>query len=129
MTSNSQSARIDEQTIELIAHRVAALLRGELEAIAADLARPRDAEPPLTVEEVAQRFGVARSTVYAHWREWGGYKLGASEKSTIRFRPSELPSHVVEPPDQSRAAPEPIRRRPCSGSVLTGKPRLTSEFG
>jgi len=91
MTSNSQPPGIDERTIELIADRVAALLREELEAIAADLARQSDPELPLTVDEVAERFGVARSTVYAHWREWGGYKLGQGKRAAIRFRSTRLP--------------------------------------
>jgi len=51
----------------------------------------------LTVGQAAERLGVARSTVYAHWREWGGYKLGSSDKAPIRFdagalRPARLPS-------------------------------------
>src|SRR5579872_365790 len=81
----------DERLIELIAERVAAMLRRELEVIAEAVS---EATPhrPLTVEEVAERFGIARSTVYAHWREWGGYKLGDGEKAAIRFDPSELPA-------------------------------------
>jgi len=73
---------IDERTIERIADRVAAALRAELESLAAAMAA---GERPLTVEQVAERFGVARSTVYAHWREWGGYKLGEGDKAPLRF--------------------------------------------
>jgi transposase-like protein len=73
---------IDEQTIELIAERVTSSLRRELEAIVGEL---HSARRPLTVEDVAERFGVARSTVYAHWREWGGYKVSDAEKAPIRF--------------------------------------------
>ena len=76
---------IDDRTIELIANRVAAALREELAEIAAQLAARDDAESTLTVDDVAERFGVARSTVYAHWQEWGGYKLGESAKAPIRF--------------------------------------------
>ena len=67
---------IDDQTIALITERVVAALRDELEAIAMNLLGGQWGPQPLTVGEVADRFGVARSTVYAHWREWGGYKLG-----------------------------------------------------
>jgi transposase-like protein len=81
---------IDERTIERIAEQVAGLLRRELEDIVAELGSPNGSGRPLTVEEVAERFGVARSTVYAHWREWGGYKLGAGDKAPIRFNGTAL---------------------------------------
>ena len=71
---------IDDQTIALITERVVAALRDELEAIAMSLLSDNGSQP-LTVGEVADRFGVARSTVYAHWREWGGYKLSEGAKA------------------------------------------------
>jgi hypothetical protein len=85
MNADRRRTKIDEPTIELIAARVAMQLREELQAIAAELAHRHSSERPLTVEDVAERFGVARSTVYAHWREWGGYRLGNGAKSPIRF--------------------------------------------
>src|SRR5436190_23790040 len=84
------STDIDERTIELIACRVVAALREELAVIAAQLAARDDAKSALTVDDVAERFGVARSTVYAHWQEWGGYKLGESAKAPIRFGRADL---------------------------------------
>jgi transposase-like protein len=86
---------LDEQTIELITERVIAALRQDLEAIAAELAPPDTTSAQLTVSQVARQLGVARSTVYAHWREWGGYKLGPGEKAPIRFDGSSL--RIVKP--------------------------------
>lgn len=104
---------IDERTIELIANRVAAALRDELIEITAQLAAREDAGSALTVGEVAERFGVARSTVYAHWQEWGGYKLGEGAKAPIRFGTADLAvgrsaKRPTEPPPTRRS---PTRRR------------------
>jgi hypothetical protein len=86
---------IDEGTLELIVDLVVDALRGQLEDIVAGLsvdAGDANSERHLTVEEVAERFHVARSTVYAHWREWGGYKLGEAGTAPIRFDAAGLPA-------------------------------------
>ena len=123
---------MNEQTIELIAERVVAALRDDLEAIAAELSAPSNPSEQLTVDQVARRLGVARSTVYVHWREWGGYKLGSGEKAPIRFDsaalpivgPSPNPSPTPRPPvavkATSRRAGEKRRRR----DLLVDAPRL-----
>ncbi len=95
----------------LIAERVVAALRDDLEAIAAELTAPHKASEQLTVEQVARRLGVARSTVYAHWREWGGYKLGNGEKAPIRFDSTVLPIVVPNPSPHPPLAAKPTQRR------------------
>lgn len=119
---------INEQTIGLIADRVVAALCDDLEAIAAELMVPREQTEQLTVGQVARRLGVARLTVYSHWREWGGYKLGTSEKAPIRFDGNSLP--IAVPTPAPKQPPEPNatsrrrgkRRRRCD--LLAGAPRL-----
>lgn len=116
---------IDDRTIELIANRVAAALKEELSEIAAQLAGRNDAESTLTVDDVAERFGVARSTVYAHWQEWGGYKLGDSPKAPIRFAPAELAvgrsdNQPTEPPPTKRSPTRRRRRR----ELISDAPRF-----
>jgi transposase-like protein len=123
---------LDEQTIELIARRVAIELRDELEAIAAELAKGNVGTRPLTVEDVAEKFGVARSTVYAHWREWGGYKLGAGEKTAIRFPATVLPNQSdrqTQRPGMAARPDAPQRARRRRRTVLPGVPRLPIELG
>jgi transposase-like protein len=130
MTAEQAPTRIDEPTIELIAVRVATHLREELEAMAADLAETRVSNRPLTVDDVAERFGVARSTVYAHWQEWGGYKLGDGQKAPIRFAPSELPARG--PQESEEAVPKRLlqrRRAQPERSTIEGLPRLPTELG
>jgi hypothetical protein len=76
-----EQSAMDEKTIERIAQRVIAAIRDDLEVIASSLSTSPQAAEQLTVGQVARQLGVARSTVYAHWREWGGYKLGTGEKA------------------------------------------------
>ena len=121
---------IDDKTIALITERVVAALRDEIEEIVTSLAAATGPDP-LTVGEVAERFSVARSTVYAHWREWGGYKLGAGDKAAIRFPVSDLPERP--PAERATAARDRRetpggRRKPRGRAVLRGAPRLPAEF-
>lgn len=129
----SQGESIDERAIELIASRVARALRDELAAIGAELGRRSAAESALTVDDVAERLGVSRSTVYAHWREWGGYKLGGGEKTAIRFSASALPTHrdtSAHPPPNGTGPTTARRRRRARGHpVLRGAPRIPLELG
>jgi hypothetical protein len=94
MLQQRAQAGVDERTVELIATRVTVALREDIEALLAAFDPPKHhtTTPSLTVEQLAARLGVARSTVYAHWREWGGYKLGAGQKAPIRFDQDHAPS-------------------------------------
>jgi transposase-like protein len=100
----------------LVVERVMAALRVDLESLAVELLAVTSLGDQLTVEQVARRLGVARSTVYAHWREWGGYKLGPVEKAPIRFDRAALPA--VAP--RCGVRPSPTRHRPVRN---TRKPR------
>ena len=127
----SQTDGIDERTIELIASRVVRALKDELAEIAAGIQETSVTEFALTVDDVAERFRVSPSTVYAHWREWGGYKLGAGNKSAIRFRPSTLPTgppKASQPTQPSSARLGRARRGRRAPVVLHGEPRLPTEF-
>src|SRR5579884_3201943 len=108
----------------LITERVVAALRDELEALAAAMTAA-NASRPLTVSQVAERMGVARSTVYAHWRQWGGYKLGPAERAPIRFDESDLPgaSSVEGNPSRRNAASRPPRRQRSRRELLQDNPR------
>jgi hypothetical protein len=120
----------DDHTLGLIVSRVVIALRDELEAIVVELGRTSVGEPVLTVDDVAERLGVARSTVYAHWREWGGYKLGGGEKAAIRFSASALPTRSAQDPRNGSASKTTShrsrsRRRP----LLRAAPRLPVSLG
>ncbi|MGH2868010.1 MAG: hypothetical protein ACRDNK_10640 [Solirubrobacteraceae bacterium] len=129
MLLQKEQALIDEQIMELIAARVTTALREDLETILAELGQPVTPAPTLTVEQVARHFGVSRSTVYAHWREWGGYKLSNGDKAPIRFDGRNLPaasetsrSHPARLPDIQSP---PRRKRRRRRDLLSDTPRLT----
>ncbi len=129
MDATHPTFELDEHAIDLITQRVIVALRDELELVLARLAGPSQVGgPQLTVEQVAERLGVARSTVFAHWREWGGYKLGDLDRSPIRFDGDALPfaergrSAVSTP--RSTSKPHPTERRPRRRDLLTDAPRL-----
>jgi hypothetical protein len=111
MLATGLTTAIDESTIQLIVQRVAAELRDELHEIVAALATQNDAaRTHLTVDDVAAVLGVARSTVYAHWREWGGYKLGDGYKSPIRFDVNALPTASAAEQTTYERNPQGTRR-------------------
>jgi hypothetical protein len=83
---------LTEQAIMRIAGRVAQTLRQDLEMIAAQVAAPGTRDDQPTVGEVARRLRVAPSTVCAHWREWGGFKLSDGARAPIRFDADRLPA-------------------------------------
>jgi hypothetical protein len=123
---------MNEQAIELIATRVIAALRDDLEQIAAELSAAEPGDRQLTVDHVARRLGVARSTVYAHWREWGGYKLGTGEKAPIRFDAASLPitklaGTPLKGPAVS-AGPMRTNRKRRRRDLLVDAPRLGKPF-
>lgn len=129
MNEHAADARLDEQAVQEIARRVTAALRSELETIAAELAS-RQGSQPLTVEQLAERFGVARSTVYAHWREWGGYKLGESPKAPIRFPPQTIPTaENGQRSQQKHQPPPPTTTAAPRRSLLRPSPRLPPHLG
>ena len=109
---------VDATMVEAIAQRVAAMLRDDVHVASRGSSRAQQ----LTVEQVAQLLGVARSTVYAHWREWGGYKLGASSKAPIRFDAERLAAPTAKPAAPGPAVAQRTRRR--RRQLLTNTPRF-----
>jgi transposase-like protein len=124
LTNEPDEGVMSEQTIELIAQRVIAAIRDDLDAMAAELSTSSRASEQLTVGQVARRLGVARSTVYTHWREWGGYKLGVGDKAPIRFDSTALP--VASSRSTSRASADQIASQPVDGERTTAPRRSRS---
>jgi hypothetical protein len=128
MLARGQEHSVDEHTIDVIADRVIAALRDDLQAIVAGLQTLNEPTEQLTVGQVACRLGVARSTVYAHWREWGGYKLGKGDKAPIRFDDAALPivrsNPTPRPPRAVEPAPRRARKKRRRRDLLVDAPRL-----
>lgn len=90
------AANADAQLVDAIARRVVELLEGS--RARADAARP--ASDPgstcLTVSQVAARYGVSRSWVYAHQRELGAMRLGKGPRARLRFDPNVVADAIME---------------------------------
>jgi hypothetical protein len=97
----------DAQLIDAIARRVVELLEGA--RARADAALP-GADPEggcLTVSQVAARYGVSRSWVYAHQRELGAMRLGQGPRARLRFDPKVV-AEAITAFDGSERPPEPL---------------------
>lgn len=102
-------APLDRATLEAIAHEVADLLRRESPGERA----------LLTAGQVAARFGVDRSWVYAHAHELGVVRLGFGRRPRLRFDPAVVAQRlltqrpaVVAPASTTPAPLLPIRPAP-----------------
>lgn len=121
----------DDPALEIIASLVIDALREDLRELANALIAGEASADSLTVGQVARRLGVARSTVYTHWREWGGYKLGLGERAPIRFVASQLPNPTSAKGAGTTgpvAAPAPRRTRRTRRSLIVDAPRLSETF-
>jgi hypothetical protein len=98
---------LDLTLVDLIAQRVLQLL-GD---------RNGDDIQLLTVAQVARRFQVHPSWVYANARRLGALRLGSGPKAPLRFDPRRVALAVEDPPESddppvsSTRAPEPPRAR------------------
>jgi hypothetical protein len=109
--------RLDAATIDAVARRVVELLRAA------------DAVPgPLWVDaaEIARRFGVERSWVYAHAARLGGVRLGDGPRGRLRFDPQLVARALAAAPGVPQAVPPatrpPKRRAQGEGPLLPVHP-------
>ena len=105
----STRIKLDPPTVEAIARRVVEILeqRGLQNRELVDAA------------ELARRFGIERSWVYAHAIELGAVKLGSGPKPRLRFDP-QIAARVLRKADEQTAADPPARSgkradRPSAG--------------
>jgi transposase-like protein len=114
--------------LDSLVEQLASGILDRLDAVASEPHAHRTPMPHLSVGQVAERLGVARSTVYAHWREWGGYKLGDGAKAPIRFDATALPGaqrdREEREPSAKPVAPPTKPRRRRRRALLTDTPRF-----
>jgi hypothetical protein len=128
MFQRQVQAGVDERTVELILARVTAALREDIEALLTTFTRRETSNRSLTVEQLAARLGVARSTVYADCQEGGGYNLGTDPKAPIRFSADRLSAtrHGAAPsPAQAPPSSNMSRRRRDRRLLIKDAPRVT----
>jgi len=103
----------DAQLVDAIARRVVEILEGS--RARADVAGPA-ADPGgacLTVSQVAARYRVSRSWVYAHQRELGAMRLGDGPRARLRFDPKVVADAITafDRTQRPTEAPDPRRRQ------------------
>jgi hypothetical protein len=93
----------DPHFVDAVARRVVELLDVE---DARRSGRHRRASP-LTVAQVAARYGVSRSWVYAHQRELGAMRLGSGPRARLRFESKVVAAAIAgfERPGRDRMPP------------------------
>jgi hypothetical protein len=104
----------DAQLVDAIARRVVELLEGT--RARAEVARPASdtGRACLTVSQVAARYRVSRSWVYAHQRQLGAMRLGDGPRARLRFDPKVVADAITAFDRDQRPAepPQPHRRQP-----------------
>lgn len=91
----------------------------DLHALAQEVARllRADTTPTslLTADQVARRFNVARTWVYAHADELGAVRLGNGNRPRLRFDPAVVAQALTAPAGGKRRTRRPA---PPSGAPL-----------
>lgn len=94
-TDAGGGVRLDADSIDAIARRVAAILRSE--------ALPTR-EQLITATDVAAQFGVSRTWVYDNAQRLGAIRLGTGSKARLRFDPRRVSDLIeVEPSSRERS--------------------------
>ena len=95
---------VDGAMIELIARRVAELLREE----------PPVREPLIDAAELARRLGVARSTIYDRATELGAIRFGCGPRPRLRFDPRTVEAAIAPRGQSSNQGQADRRMPPCA---------------
>jgi len=98
--------RLDPSTVERLAVRTAELLAERLGDTP-----PAERQLPelLTVAEVSAWWGVHRGWVYEHARELGAIRIGAGQRSMLRFDAEQITRRLARPPARPQAD-RPVRQ-------------------
>ena len=111
---------MDAALVDPIAQRVIELLAGDDRKDARETAPDAASASSLTVADVAARYGVSRSWVYAHQRELGAIRLGSGPRPRLRFNANVVAGaiagfgvdHVVDDAPRSRQRRRELRLIP-----------------
>jgi hypothetical protein len=90
--------RLDSQTVERIARRVAELLRSESSG---------SADQWMTAADIAKQYAVSRAWVYENAESLGVVRLGTGKKARLRFDPARVREQLESEGREAR----PSRRR------------------
>jgi hypothetical protein len=129
--------RLDDGTVDRLAHRVAELLASERPAAPAEPAMPPGSGKQLSAAQVAEWWDIDRAWVYAHADELGVSRLGTGPRPRLRFDADTVRTRLAPPkvsgpqdhPDAIAADARRLHRTPDESSQLLGfraDPELSS---
>lgn len=98
---SEEELRLDPETIETIAQRVAELL--------AEREPERPERGLISAEAVAERWGVSRRWVYEQAERLGARRINSGSRPRLRFDPDQVAEQLGQPPG-SRANRPKVRR-------------------
>jgi hypothetical protein len=104
--AGDQASAAEARFVDAIARRVVELLEGGDARDGPASARTGTDNTCLTVSQVAARYRVSRSWVYAHQRELGAMRLGEGPRARLRFD-AQVVADAIAAFDQRDAPPEP----------------------
>jgi hypothetical protein len=87
MMAAEPASAAEDRFVDAVARRVVELLRGGDSRDGRQGGAAETDSPCLTVSQVAARYRVSRSWVYAHQRELGAMRLGDGPRARLRFDP------------------------------------------
>jgi hypothetical protein len=105
--STEPAALAESHLVDAIARRVVELLEGS--RARAEAAGAGAGGACLTVSQVAARYRVSRSWVYAHQRSLGAMRLGEGPRARLRFDPKVV-AEAIALFDRSQAPANPPKR-------------------
>jgi hypothetical protein len=112
-TDNVMVVRLDPDSLDDLAHRIADLVGGQLEPPPPRRAGAAEEGRLLTAAQVAERWGIDRSWVYDHAEQLGVRRLGTGARPRLRFDPALVDAYIN--PDQredGRGRAGDVRRSP-----------------
>jgi hypothetical protein len=101
-----RTSATETRFVEEIARRVVELLEGNGSGGPDATARGATNGTCLTVSQVAARYRVSRSWVYAHQRDLGAMRLGEGPRARLRFD-AKVVADAIAAFDRRQAPPEP----------------------
>ena len=103
-----RTSAADTRFVDAIARRVVELLEGNGSDGADATPCGATSGTCLTASQVAARYLVSRSWVYAHQRELGAMRLGEGPRARLRFN-AKVVADAIAAFDRHQAPPEPPR--------------------
>ena len=113
--TQAEELRLDPESIEAIARRLAELLPGSQ--------APPQRKGLISAEAVSEWWGVSRRWVYENAERLGARRIGAGRRPRLRFDPDEVADQLGEPSRQPNTRGLPAISGDCGSRSLSVRSR------